>query len=398
MLAEKLLHGITKKSCPDMHSHRRTSFFAGVSSLLRFKRLTVSGLGQGIKNKTKVKHNINRMNRLVGNEKLYEERIDLYSCLAQELIKGLETVVILVDWSAVTPGGREQLIRASVAVKGRGITIYEAVYTDKTYNSPKAHKEFLDGLKQVLPEGCVPIIVSDAGFRVPWFKLVKSYGWNFVGRVRTPSHCQIGDETEWTACTDFFPKANGKACYLGEGLLTIKSKFRCGFYLIKKPKKGRVKMNLWKKRSKRTNSLRSERTERDPWLIVTSLQGGQEIADKVIAIYASRMQIEEAFRDLKNDKWGFGLSHTRTKDTKRLEILVLIAAFANLVCWLLGVAAKNKKAHYQFQANTVKTRDVLSVINLGLKIIFQENLRFTKGELIFSIGTIRNLIAAVVSS
>jgi hypothetical protein len=66
MLAGKLLHEVTKKSCPTMHGHRRASFFAGVSSLLRFRRLTVTGLGQGIKNKTKVKHNINRMNRLVG--------------------------------------------------------------------------------------------------------------------------------------------------------------------------------------------------------------------------------------------------------------------------------------------------------------------------------------------
>jgi hypothetical protein len=299
-----------------------------------------------------------------------------------------------VDWSAITPGGREQLIRASVAVKGRGITIYEAVYTDKTYNSLQAHKEFLDELKQVLPEDCKPIIVTDAGFSVPWFTLVRSYGWDFVGRVRNTSHCQMAGEIQWKACVDLYDKANGKARYVGEGLLTKKSKFICNFHLVKKAKKGRVKTNLWKKRSKRTNSLRSERMERDPWLIVTSMQGGQIIADKVIAIYSSRMQIEEAFRDLKNEQWGFGFSHTRTKDTKRLEILVLIGAFANLICWLLGVAAKNKKAHYQFQANTIKSRDVLSVINVGLKIIFQDMIQFTKGELIFSLGTIRNLIMA----
>jgi len=39
-----------------------------------------------------------------------------------------------VDWSATTPGGRHQLIRASVASQGRTLTIFEAIYTDKTYN------------------------------------------------------------------------------------------------------------------------------------------------------------------------------------------------------------------------------------------------------------------------
>jgi hypothetical protein len=194
MLAKKLLHEITTKSCPGMHEHRKASFFVGVSSLLRFRKLTVTGLGQGIKNKTTVKHNINRMNRLVGNEKLYEERIDLYKGLAHELLLGLPRLIILVDWSAITPGGREQLIRATVAVKGRGITIYEAVYTDKTYNSLQAHKEFLDGLTQVLPKDSKPVIVTDAGFSVPWFRLVKSYGWDFVGRMRNTSHCQLAGE------------------------------------------------------------------------------------------------------------------------------------------------------------------------------------------------------------
>ena len=39
-------------------------------------------------------------------------------------------------------------------------------------------------VKSVLPEGCRPIVVTDAGFRGPWFRDVEALGWDWVGRIR----------------------------------------------------------------------------------------------------------------------------------------------------------------------------------------------------------------------
>ena len=44
------------------------------------------------------------------------------------------------------------------------------------YNSPRIHQEFLERLNAVLPEGCRPIMVTDAGFRGPWIPDVQAFG------------------------------------------------------------------------------------------------------------------------------------------------------------------------------------------------------------------------------
>ena len=43
---------------------------------------------------------------------------------------------------------------------------------------------FLAHLRAVLPVGCAPILITDAGFRGPWFREVERYGWDWIGRVR----------------------------------------------------------------------------------------------------------------------------------------------------------------------------------------------------------------------
>ena len=50
--------------------------------------------------------------------------------------------------------------------------------------APKVHAAFLKELKRVLPLGCQPIVITDAGFRSPWFRAVEAIGWHWVGRIR----------------------------------------------------------------------------------------------------------------------------------------------------------------------------------------------------------------------
>ena len=80
------------------------------------------------------------------------------------------------------------------------------------------------------------------------------------------------------------------------------------------------------------------------------------------------MQIEEAFRDLKNHRWGFALRYARSNNTARLEILLLLALLATWLLWLLGLAARERGIHRQFQANTEYRRRVLSIPFLGLEL------------------------------
>ncbi|ABU71550.1 hypothetical protein VIBHAR_02589 [Vibrio campbellii ATCC BAA-1116] len=86
-------------------------------------------------------------------------------------------------------------LRASVSVKGRAVTLYEQAFKYKNYNSPKSHQYFLDKLQSLLPNGCTPIIVSDAGFRNTWFRQVANKGWFWLGRVRGEVSIKCGEDS-----------------------------------------------------------------------------------------------------------------------------------------------------------------------------------------------------------
>jgi hypothetical protein len=87
-------------------------------------------------------------------------------------------------------------------------------------------------------------------------------------------------------------------------------------------------------------------------------------------------EIEEAFRDLKNRRNGFGLRHARSFKVEQLNMLLLIAALAMLFLWIMGVAVKQCHLHHSFPVNTEKQRNVLSHCMIGWQAIMQ-NIYFT---------------------
>jgi len=58
-------------------------------------------------------------------------------------------------------------------------------------------------LKMMLPKSCKPIIVTDAGFRIPWFQLVESLGWDFIGRVRNRTFCKKSEVNHGSLSKNF---------------------------------------------------------------------------------------------------------------------------------------------------------------------------------------------------
>jgi hypothetical protein len=102
--------------------------------------------------------------------------------------------------------------------------------------------------------------------------------------------------------------------------------------------------------------------------LATNLPVRRGLAKKVVRIYRARMQIEEALRDLKSARFGLGMEYHRTARAERLAVLLLIAALALMVLWLIGTAARQRGFARHYQANTIRTHHVLSVVFLGLRI------------------------------
>jgi hypothetical protein len=221
----------------------------------------------------------------------------------------------------------------------------------------------------MLPAGCVPILITDAGFRDPWFRLVNRMGWYWVGRIRNRDMVSPANEDAWAGCKTLYPLATAQAKSLGQYNYVRNHPVPCRLVLIKRIRKGRHKKGKLGKRVYSNQSQKSARAQREPWLLAVSPELAHLSAQAVVAVYAQRMQIEESFRDLKSERFGLGFSANRSTQRSRLGVLLLVACLASFVLRLIGEVGKARQMEFGFQSNTRRKRPVLSVITLALQLV-----------------------------
>lgn len=350
------------------HGSRKTTIQTLVMSLLGDAQLTLTSLGRHLPGRAYVKHKIKRVDRFLGNWHVHRELPLLYSeLLVQPLLTSLDRLVIAVDWSGCcTPD--YHVLRASLLYQGRAIPLYNKVVPEALHESEVVQSLLLDELHKMIGDDKTVWIVTDGGFKTPWFTKVRSLGWDYVGRVRGRIHCQLG-EADWQDIKGLHRHVRVQPRYRGAGLLGKTSETQCAthFYTVKQRLQGRHAPRVRYPDAER----RYQQLQREPWVIVTSLAGGQGLARPLVNLYKKRMQIEQNFRDDKNPRWGFAWRYSRTRDAARISVLCLIASLATLVLWLVGFAAEQLHWQRRFQANTVKDKRVLSYLSLAKQLLRQ---------------------------
>jgi len=369
MHAVHILHQYLRRYCPGVHLKRLAALLACVSAALLGQRITLSELGRALPSRARVKHSIKRVDRLLGNRQLAAERFDIYQAIARLLVADVQRPVILVDWSDLTADRRWQLLRAALPVGGRALTLYEEVHPLRHFANRRVHGAFLRTLKALLPEDTVPILITDAGFRGPWFKAASQLGWHWIGRVRNRDYMRPQGAPTWAGCKSLYAKASVRPQALGAHELVRSNPVACNLYLVKHRKKHRVNKSVFGKRVQSNQSRKQERAQREPWLLAASPSLAGLEATEVVNFYAQRMQIEEAFRDLKCDRYGLGFELNLSRGQKRIAALLLIASLALLVLWRIGSAARARNLQRHYQSNTRRTRPVLSVFYLACLLI-----------------------------
>ena len=373
MQAEELCHKWLSGVMPGVHAKRLLALSATVEGAYRGGTLSVTGLGRAIRSEAKMKHSIKRADRLCSNKHLQSEREEIYKQMSMQLLRNNHKPILLVDWSDIDARRQFFLLRASLAVKGRSLTLYEEVHPKETKERRSTHNAFLRTLKELLPPTCTPVIVTDAGFRTPWFQQVKSLGWDFIGRVRNREMVHICPEREWIGAKTLYERATSKSRIFQDSQLTRSNPLECTLVLYKGKLKGRKRITKMGKTARNHSSLVCAARAREPWLLTTSLSSVS--SEKIVSLYSKRMQIEESFRDLKCPRFGLGLYHNRTYKLERMRILVMLGSLATNFAWMLGSIARSQNLHKQFQANTTFSMNVLSNVFIGIQILRNSHLR-----------------------
>ncbi len=386
-----LLHKEFAKELPFIHKTRLNCLMTVCNTAAHNNTLFLTALGRKDPAKTKTSSNIEKVNRLLGNKHLQVEYKAFYQSMTSRLIPLLFNPWIHVDWSCINATTNLYVLRASVSVTGRSIVLYEECHPKKKENNNSVHKQFLKNLKTILPACSKPVIVTDAGFRAPWFIAVRQLEWNFVGRLRNKNLLCIDGTQTWQLSSSFFEQATGKPTYLGHGLLTEKEQISTHLVLYKGKNKQRHKRNLNKKISASSKSKRHAKAAKEPWLLVTSLPQSQDNPNHIVNIYRQRMRIEENFRDTKNPHYGLGLKDSLTRTPERMAILLLIAAIATFAAWLAGIITIHHGKAADFQAHSAKFTKSLSTVYLGREAI-KKQLDISNSELILALDILLQMV------
>lgn len=210
----------------------------------------------------------------------------------------------------------------------------------------------------------------------------------WLGRLRGVVKLQT--HGEWLSAYELFSQAKvNQKEHLGMCFLSVKQKHACNAVLYKKKSQGRSAKTLKGKKSRAKISLEHAKGGREPWLLVSNLPESAWDATRIVNLYNQRIQIEESFRDTKNERYGLALNFCRSQHIKRVEILLMIAMLAQFSLLLVGKVAYMKGYYKDFQANTVKSRRVLSYFRLGKELLARTEYKFTITDIALGLGGLK---------
>lgn len=353
-----------------MHAGRFRALHDVAAAAVAGALLSLTGLALHTARPTALRHRVKCIDRLLGNRHLAAEREAVYAALARRWLAGLPQLLIVVDWSSLTADLRWHWLRASVVVDGRSLTLYEEVHPRCRLANLAVHRRFIERLARILPPSDLPpIILTDAGFRNPWFRLVAQRGWHWIGRIRNRDFVRENTYTPWFPAKQLYGCATAQAQDLGAHETVRNNPLVCRLVLVKNPPKAR-KCRYPSGKEKRNSPMRKIASRnREPWLLTCSPALEHLSANAIVKLYAQRMRIEQQFRDTKNTALGMGLSHNRSAGSKRLQALLLIAHIAQLALRLIGEAARSRQLELRLMSTGRTDRAEISVMTLARRLI-----------------------------
>ncbi|MEA3640973.1 MAG: hypothetical protein VBE63_13655 [Lamprobacter sp.] len=164
MHALTILRRCIARLLTDIHRRRLEVLFEAVVSTVSRPRLTLTEIGRGFGGAADLRHRIKRADRLLGNRHLQRDSHRIDSALGGLLLTQVLEPLIVIDWSDLKDDQSLHLLRASLPVGGRSLTLYEEVHPQRDLGSRKVQHRFLQRLAEIIPATAEPIMVADSGF------------------------------------------------------------------------------------------------------------------------------------------------------------------------------------------------------------------------------------------
>jgi hypothetical protein len=315
----------------DLHAKRIDSLAGATLGVMQSASLAVAMIGQALAQARGLitKHAIKQVDRLLSNH-----GIDVWDSFARWVayqIGERRDVLVAMDWTDFDHDNQSTLALHLVTGHGRALPlIWLTVWKDELKNQRNDFEDAcLRRLAELLPAGCRVTILADRGFGdQKLFAYLATLGFGYVIRFRGNIHVTAADGTTRSAA-DWVSKG-GRARKLVDARVTAKGQ-QVGAVVCVQAK-----------------------DMKEPWCLATSER--EATAATLINHYARRWTIEPQFRDIKDLRFGMGLSSTRIGEPMRRDRLLLVSAFATALLTLLGAVGESLGMDRLLKSNTSKAR------------------------------------------
>jgi hypothetical protein len=383
MRASEVLQKCLGDALNTMHALRSRALLHATEAAIQGRRLTLMDLARSWPGAERIRAPLKALDRLLGNRHLHAERMHVYTAMTRWLVRSKQPVIV-IDWSDLKRDRSWHVLRAAIPVGGRTLPILDMVFPGGKQGSPKAEKQFLQRLAEVLPDDVCPIVVTDAGFRAPWFRAVEALGWHWLGRLRNTTYLKPfeapNEPSQWVSCKAMYALTKQAPRDFGLMQIVRSAPLTARVVLHAKPPKGRKHRNQRGVPARNSYSRKNAQREREPWLLMASPSLSLN-AHQLVTLYARRMQIELSFRDLKSHRYGQAFEDSLTRKGERIEILLLLSALAALATWLVGMACEASGID-RWLTPFGSTRRLYSVMRLGREALVRRWIDIPLGKLI----------------
>ena len=316
----------------DLHAKRVLSLSNATLGVLTSASLAIHAVGQGLAQAMGKlsKHGVKQVDRLLSNEGIDVERF--FGYWVAYMVGARPEIVVALDWTSFARDGHETIVLSMLTGHGRATPLMWKTVQASTLkgNQRRYEDELLRALRHAVPEGVKVTIVADRGFgNGPVIQCVgEELGFEYVLRIRGDFYV-TNAKGERRLASDWVGE-KGRSRTL-RGATVTESELAVGTVVCVHAK-----------------------AMKESWCVVAS---EDKIATRtLIRYYAKRWGIETSFRDIKDIRFGMGMSAMRIRHPARRDRLLLLSALSIALLTLLGAAGESLGYDRWLKANTVKTR------------------------------------------
>ena len=301
----------------DLHAKRVLSLANATLGVLTSASLAIHAVGRGLAQAmgTLTKHGVKQVARLLSNRGV--DVWTFFACWTPYLIGARTEVVVALDWTSFAVDEQETIVLSMLTGHGRATPLLWKTVASSTLkdNQRRYEYEVLRRLREVLPEGVKITIVADRGFAdcKRFYALTTELGFEYVIRLRGDVYVTNAPGERRVAAA--WVGAGGRARRLVAARVTDVHEWPVGAVVC----------------------VHDQKMD-EPWCLVAS--EGTVPTRVLIRYYGKRWGIEAGFRDIKDMRFGMGLSSMHVSRPDRRDRLLLLSALAIAVLSLLGAAGE----------------------------------------------------------